>query len=326
MKKNYLLFLVTLFTCSAYAQRATFSVKKVSSTKWNTSDGIYYTQVPGANLGVTSFELISNRQIAFLSNSKNEIVIVNSNTGKAEKRFSVSIAPRDFCYDNKMFYVLSEYKVSIYSMDGKLNNSIDFDRKFIGVERLKRQNNSTYLILPTGNSLLIETNGQKIEPKETFGRVVSYGNNIAIRLNGNNSYSITGNSLLGNYFEKTFTTTNKVAGVFVVDANANQVILDVQTYLSESPIKVERKIVSIKTNKAGFGNIIAEIKIPDMYYVISNKDFSLSKKGNLYNMITTPDGVFVYLLTESKNGNPYPKSLLTQAYHFNDHLINIEEN
>lgn len=325
MKKASLLFLTAILTCSSFAQKTTFNVKKVSLTKWNTTDGIYYTQVPGANLGATSFEVINSKQIAFLCNSKSEIAIINTINGKVTKRFSVSFAPRDFVFDNNLFYVLSEYKVAIYNQSGIIINTIDFNRTYVGVERISRYNNSTYLVLPSGNSVLIETSGKKVEPKELEGRMTSTGSQVSPKLEGENNYKLLFRSPLGNQFQKSFTVKNKIAGVFVIDATANRVIIDVQSYLSESPIKVERKIVSIEISETGFGEIKSEIKIPDVYYVLSNKDFSVTPKGTLYNMLATPEGVFIYSLVESRVGKSYPKTLQSSTYNSNEHLMRIEE-
>lgn len=318
-----------MFTYGCYAQNKTsqtvLSVEKVSSTKWNSPDGIAYKQVPGANLGAMSFEILTNNRIAFLCNSSSEIVIVNNADGKRIKNFPVAFAPRDFSYDKNKFYVLTEYKIDVYDESGKTINSFDFNRKYVGVERIARYNNSTYLILPSGNSLLVESNNQSVEPKEIAGCITSLGNQVTIKQSGISNYMVTLISPTGSKVENSYQTDKKVAGVFVIGTTINRLILDVQTYLSENPIKVERKIVSIEINKTSLGKIVSEINVPNVYYVLSNKDFSLSSNGTVYNMVTAPEGIFVYSLTESKSGNGYPNFLTDRAYHFNDHLIRTED-
>ena len=86
----------------------------------------------------------------------------NNADGKRIKNFPVAFAPRDFSYDKNKFYVLTEYKIDVYDESGKTINSFDFNRKYVGVERIARYNNSTYLILPSGNSLLVESNNQSV--------------------------------------------------------------------------------------------------------------------------------------------------------------------
>ncbi len=316
--------------CSSYCQykvsESVMHVKHVCALKWNSPQGISYKQVPGANLSATSFEILSNNRIAFLCNSSNEIVIVNAIDGRIIKRFPVSFTPRDFSYDKNMFYVLSEYKIVVYDENGMTINSFDFNRKFVGVERIARFNNSTYLILPSGNSLIVESNNRAVEPKEINGCITASRSQVATKLIGNNNYSVTMTSLSDSKFETMFQTDKKIAGVFVVGTTRNRIIIDVQTYITENPIRVERKIVSIEIDTFKIGKIIAEIKVPDVYYVLSNKDITLSSNGVLYEMITAPEGVFVYSISESKAGNNYPNFLTNKTYHFNDHLLIIEEN
>lgn len=97
-----LIFFLSIWYCSncVFAQevirQAYFDVEELSLTKWNLDDGIKYKQVPGANLGVVSFDDLDSKRLAFLSNSSNEIVIVNKNDGRAIKRFKIFYASRDF--------------------------------------------------------------------------------------------------------------------------------------------------------------------------------------------------------------------------------------
>lgn len=337
MKTKINLFLViTLVGLNSWGQvsnnnlQSTFEVNQLLICKWNTNDGIPYSQVPGANIGATSFEVIENNKIAFLCNSTSEIIVINTIDGKKTNKFPVIFAPRDFVYDNGLFYVLSEKQVIVYDSNGKENNKFSFPDKYIGTERMTRFNNSTYLLLPSGNSLKIESNGNSIVPIEYNGLITSSGKYIKTQLKGESAYSISVVLINGKTCIKEFYSENKIAGVYVVGSTNNRIVLDVQTYISENPISVERKIVSIEITNTGLGNIIAEIKIPDVYYVLSNKEFSLLTNGILYNMITSPDGVSIFSLTETKkstnnNGNGYPKALIDKNYHFNDNLLKVEE-
>ena len=105
---------------------------------------------------------------------------------------------------------------------------------------------------------------------------------------------------------------------------AGRVILDVQTFISESPISVERQIVGTLFSPTGLEKAVSEIKVPNVYYVLSSKDFLISDSGTLYNMVTAPEGVFLFALKESSSGESntsnYPSFIATQSYHFNDHL------
>jgi len=305
-----------------------FDVQQISSTAWNTPDGIAYTQVPGANLGATSFEVLSSNRIAFLCNSSSEITIVNTADGKAIQRFPVAFAPRDFVNDKGRFYVLSQLQVDVYDENGKAVNSFTFPQTYAGVERMARCNGSTWLLLPSGNSAMIETNGQIVELQELEGWITSSGNRVATKLVGEGSYTITLYSESEGKSESTFQTDKKVAGVYVVGVTKDRIYIDVQTFLSENPIRVERKMVSIAVDNLTMGKIVAEIKIPDVYYVLSNKDFAVSMEGKLYTMISDEEGIFVFSLSEIETGKgtsrPLPDFLTNKSYHFNDHLMKID--
>ncbi len=302
-------------------------VKQLSLSKWNTQDGIPYSQVPGANLGATSFELLDSNRVAFLCNSTSEIIIINTSDGEATKKFPVIFAPRDFIYDNGLFFVLSERQVIVYDANGKEKNQFSFPNIYLGTERLARFGNATYLLLPSGNSLKIESGGIALSPDEFEGWITSTGAFIKTQLNGGNSYSVKVIQQNGKSLKKDFAADKKVAGVFVVGSTKNRVVLDIQTFISENPIAVERTIVSVNLKEDDIGPIITSIKVPDCYYVLSNKDFCLSANGTILNMVTSPQGLYLFSLTEikSKVSKGYPESLFNMKYHFNDHLIKVEE-
>ncbi len=335
MKKNILL--ISLGLClfnMIYAQQSSLSslkkgytVKELCSTPWDNANGFRYKKVAGANLGVTSFELMDNNRIAFLSDASDEIIITEKSNGKALGRFSVGNIPRDFVYDKGNFYVLFENTVIVYDETGKTLRKIAYPNSLKGVERITRYNNYTYLLLPSGNSVQIEPASGESAIEAYKGWITSSGIFISGMLNGANSYKVQVVTADGKHHEKIFATTLKTAGVYVVGATPNKVILDIQTYINESPIQVERHLVSIELGSEGLGNIISDIKVPDCYYVLSNKDVTLSSDGAIFNMVTTPQGVCLFSLTETEmqKAQNYPPSLLAAKYHFNDHLLKVNE-
>ena len=301
-------------------------VNQLSVTKWNEQDGIPYIQVPGANLGAISFELLGKNRVAFLCNSTNEIIIINISDGKVTKKIPVFYAPRDFVYDDGLFYVLGERKISIYDFDGKEKNQFPIPYNYIGTERLARFNNSTFLLHGSGNCLMIESRGIAITPVEYEGFITGTGNFIKTKLVGDYLYSVKIILPNGMKYEKILSTDKKVAGAYVVGATKNRIVLDIQTFISESPISVERSLVSITLENDTLREISTEIEIPDCYYVYSNKDFFLSPSGKIFNMLTSPLGVYIFSLceTKSKKSHGYPIFLTKLKYHFNNHLIEMD--
>lgn len=303
-----------------------FNVLQLTMSEWNTPEGIPYKQVPGANLGVTAFHIMDQNRIAFLCNSSNEIIITDLSSGKAIDKFQVSFAPRDMVYENNKFYVLSEYEVTVYDNAGNELVKYPFPMTYQGVERFIRFNDATYLLLPEGNSLMIEDCGESVEPVVFKGIITEEGCLITLQITGNNSYSIKILFSNNKTAEKVYTTDKKTAGVFIVGATKDRVFLDVQTFISENPIAVERIITAIELNNNELMGIVTETIVPQSYYVISNKDFYVSKNGNIYNMMTSPQGVSVFSLTEAKSekAQGYPSTLTDNQYNSNDNLIKID--
>jgi len=308
---------------------AIYNVSQLSISEWNTPYGIPYVQVPGANLGVTSFEIIDKERVAYLSDASSEIIITKMDSGKAIKKFPVLLAPRDFIYDNSLFYVLGERQVIVYDENGIERNQFDIPVDYYGrAGRLTRFDSATYLLLVSGNCLKIESGGASILSQEYEGWITSSGSYFSTQVKGDNRYSVKIIRADGKISEKVFVTDNdkKAAGVFVIGTTKNRIVLDVQTFISENPIAVERFIVSVILQKDDFGEIINSIKVPDSYYVLSNKEFYLSTTGEVINMVTSPTGVYIFSLSEStsNDGKGYPISVASEKYHFNNHLMETE--
>jgi hypothetical protein len=340
MKKRPVLFVISLcVNYLAFGQNTAvnmtgsslktgYLVKEISKTIWNTSDGIPYLKVAGANLGATSFEIMDKSRIAFLSDASSEIIIVDKSSGKAQSKFTLKATPRDFAFDKGFFYVLGENEVSVYTETGTFQSSISFRATFSGVGRITRYNNLTYLLLPSGNSVKLESSTASVPLPTYKGWITTSGNFVTTGLLAANSYSVGINSVGGKHFEKTLHTDKKVAGVYVVGATSDRVIVDLQTYVNESPICVERHLVSFALTATGIGEMISTTKVPDCYYVLSDKDFSVEADGTVYNMISAPDGLSLFSLTETElaKAQTYPVNLTSLRYHFNDHLENEQKN
>lgn len=330
-----LIVLLNLSVVNVYSQQSSnlIEVKQSGFVSWHPNQGIPYKQVPGFNLGAVSFEVIDVNTMAYLSNSSSEVIVSNASDGHIINRFPVMFAPRDFVYENDHFYVLNESTVSIYHKQGNLINQIEFDRSVIGVERLTRVNGSTYLLLPNGNSLQVESKGKATDSQREIPGVITFGGYTVITEKvGNNQYNVGVTTPQGKIFEKIYQTDKKIAGAFVVGVSEGNVIVDVQLYQSENPIEIERKIVNINLKENSLGEIESEINVPQMYYVWSNKDFYIGNDGNLYNMITAPEGIFVFTLSTlrktidtTKKPVGYPEFITKNTYHFNEHLLEVDE-
>lgn len=305
--------------------KTNWNVQEISSPiEWNRNTGIPYERYPGVNLGATSFQVLDNERIAFLSDVSNEIIVINTSTGKSISRFPVAFGARDFVFNQGMFYLLAERELFIYDKTGQQIKSLP--SRDGSAARIFRFKNATYLQLPSGNSLKIESNNQATESKEQEGWITQSGNYVTTKRNGDNTYSVKVITPSGNMFEKTFTADKKVAGIFVVGSTSNRLTLDLQKFLSENPVSVERLLLSVSITETGIGDIVISKKLPECYYVLSTKDLDVALDGTIYNMVTSPQGTHIFALTES-NGNQisdYPTFLKETKYHFNDNLIKVD--
>lgn len=279
------------------------SMKKFTTTQlcklnWNTPNGVPYVKVPGANLGVTSFYVLDKDKIAFLSDATNEIIIVNRKSESVIKRFPVVLSPRDFTYDNGYYYVLCETAVFVYNAKGENTSNFEFPQEFSGTMRIFRYENSIFLLLPSGNSLKIESGGKLINPKEYEGWITSNGLFIKTQIKNNFSYTVNISFPNGENSSQKFQNKKKVAGVYVIGAVKNRIVLEIQTFLSEEPINVERNIQIIGLRDLHPDTVIATIPISSSFYVLSNKDISVSKAGGIYTLVTKPEGVYMFSIEE----------------------------
>jgi len=332
MKAQLLILGICFFYINVSGQNITtksipeYNISQLSFIGWDPQIGLPYKQVPGANLGAISFVLLNSNRIAFLSSSTSEIIITKKYDGKIIKRFQVAFAPRDFVYDEGFFYVLSEYQINKYDENGKQISKTSFSDLYKGVERIARYNKSNFLLLPTGNSLMIDSCGISITPKICEGVITNTGVFVSTQIK-DNTYTIKLVTKDGKKYNNTIVTDKKVAGVYVVGITKNQVVLDVQTFVSENPINVERYILSINLDSKS-DTIASRTKVPDCYYVLSNKDFDIDSSGHIINMVSSPFGVFIFLLSERRSNTSqksYPATLRNIKYHFNNHLLNLEK-
>lgn len=313
MKKLLFVVIAVLLCIISFSQNKTFDVSQELILNWNTNNSIPYSQVPGANLAATSFTKYNDSIFVFLCNSSNEIIFVNSKTNKITERHAINASPRDFYYEQNSFYVLYENSVIMYDSNCEKVNEFIFPKKYLGTERITRYNNSTYLLLPTGSSYCIEEN------HEYEGWISKSGNFVELKFRSF-MYNVT---LLNLNISKTFNTEKKIAGIYLIDATFEKIILDIQYFNSENPVNVERNVVTISYNKTNINDSTALIKVPDVYYVLSNKDFILDNNNELFNLLSSPYNLYVFKLTETNkqiNLN-YPSILLKNKYHYNNNLI-----
>lgn len=329
--KYLIIFLIIVFVAgSCIGQKLdqnnpkTLSVSQLSHSKWDNKYGIPYVKVPGANLGVTSFQRLNITRTAYLSDASNEIIIIND-SGKIIDRFPVAIGPKDFIFEKDTFYVLEERHLTLYNKNGEQIKSLSLPNDYWASVRIARYAYETYLCLPSGNSIKINHTTSIKGVNELEGWITSSGNRVVTYLSGENSFRVKLITVEGKIIEKEFYTQKKVAGVFVVGCSSKKLVLDLQTFVSENPVSIDRFVLAVDFSITGFGTV-SQKKLPDCYYVLSNKDIVLSTTGDITNLITSPNGLYLFSLKETTSTKikDYPINIRTMKYHYNQNLLRVE--
>ena len=303
------------------------TVMQVAFLPWDETAGLPWRQVPGANLGVTSFEIIDSETIAFLADATNEIIVYNLVKQNITGRIPVESAPRDFVYNSGKFYVLMDGKIISYGLDGKETLIERLPPELKGIMRIDHRDGETLLLHPSGNSLKFSKPSKYRITKDIEGWPVNNHLSVKAEINRSNSFELTWVSEGDPRVSTIYKCPEKPAGVFIIGMTGNYLALDVQSWLSENPVSVKRELVFIKMNQDHLGEVRYRIQVPDQYYVLTNKDFTIGSDGHLYHMVTSPEGVFVFKITEAEAGSvtdDYPGFLKRKKYHFNDHLMRVD--
>lgn len=327
MKKSTLILLILALMAIDVSRLPGQSIHEILHLSWNAAKGVPYMQVPGANLAATSMAVVDQHHIALLCNSTSEILVFNKVTKTTTKRFAVGFAPRDFVYDDHLFYVLLETMVVKYDQQGVEKGRYTIPSNVLGVERLSRFNDETYLLIPDGNSLKIEAKGFPIKPVAYFGWPTMSGMFMRTQLKGALAYQVQILQPDGPPLLLSFTTKRPIAGVYLVGMENDKLYLDVQSFVSEAPIAVERNLVVVGLSPNRLGTVLATVKIPDCYYALSNRELLHISTGEVLSMVSTPDGLSIFQMVFGSTTNPisFPSHIANLKYHFNDHLITVDE-
>lgn len=303
-----------------------FCVTEICNIPWVPIKGLPYVKVPGANLGAASFTYIDSNRIAFLCDATNEVVIVSLGSNKIVSRFNVDPYSQDIVFDNGKFYILNDNRIMVYNEIFEIDRIIPYSTEYNSTNRVVRYKNATYLLLPNNHSLLIEKDGAAVEPYEINGLITNNGNFFSSSLNSPNSFSIGYIKNDSTILLKEFMIPQPVAGVFIVGGTIDRVIIDLQLYISEAPVIIDRKLIAIEFADSQIGAIISVIDVPDCYYTFTNKDFYVGAEGLIYHMVSSPLSTYVFTLKEcdQKGLIDYPEYIRNINYHFNYHLLRVD--
>lgn len=291
------------------------------SIPWNTVGGIPYSEVPGANLGAVSFAVLDSDRVAFLCNGVSQIRVFSVATGEMLQALPVAPAPRDLVFSDDQYYVLYAHHVTVYSSAGEETRKLAIPEGVNDAWRIAATGAAVQLWRANGSELTFTPNGTATETSSQAWTMPDGSQVYSAIVEGQADVVLFREGMEA---RRRFSMANKVAGVFPIGTIDDKVILDVQTYVSENPVAVERFFMAIEIDVPG--STCTLLRAPDSYFAYTDRDIYQNQDGELFHIISTPRGVHVYQLTLSESGalQDYPMEIRTLHYHYNDHLIKVD--
>ncbi|MBU0766054.1 MAG: T9SS type A sorting domain-containing protein [Bacteroidetes bacterium] len=328
MKKNTILLIVlpvmALINTIAANGQNTFERKTAATlfeSLWNGKSGLSLKQGYDMNTGVLTFEMIDEDRIAFLDNATNRIRIFSVNRGKEVAAIKPDLLPVDFAYSDGLYYVLNSQSVEIFTESGKLTEVRKVPGSLLSVCGLKVINGSLYLLANDGNSVSLSG-----EQQSSFrGWIMEEDRFVKTEKRNRKQFTVRVFDRNGLLAYNTFDAGDGLATVRPVGISDDYIFLDAEYILSDIPLKVERKIFTVRLKSDELNDLSELCTLPDIYSIYLKHDLCV-KNGELYYLLALPEGIRVYRLTETdglsdKRVLPLPDDLYGWSYHFNEHLL-----
>lgn len=303
-----------------------FVVQEISVTPYSDSGGLPYTQVPGYNLGISSLQVINDSIVSYLADATGEIINVNMVDGGILSRFPVIPNAHDFVFNENAFYVFGRNILNKYNWTGEILTNTSIETIYEDAMHIVCVNQKRILVLPNGNTVGIEENSLAINEIPKPGFQCEDGAIVRAYIKDDKNYVV---EWIGAKWDNTkiltFEGNYPTGSINVVGKIGNIVYVDIQNYLTKSPISVERQLIAIDFSQRS-PRMVAKIIIPDVYYTYCNKGFSIYN-GNIYHIISAPDGVHLFkiaIATGSSKAIDYPLPIRNLHYHYNYYLEQVD--
>jgi len=170
------------------------------------------------------------------------------------------------------------------------------------------------MIAVGGPAMLAVENGTIASDGKAEGNVVVEGRSI-LRV----SLALSGKPFL---YVESFPGVLAYANLVGVDASGN-VYLEVQTYRSEIPLRIERAVHVVDASGERRGRLV----LPTQRYCTTERDLQIDAAGHLYHLVTDEDGFSVVCwsgLADVHGVDILPPSEFQRRIHFND-LVPVPE-
>jgi len=319
--KAKLLNLLVAIGILATTNAQTLDVKSIFSKNWNANDALQKRLEPDGHYSFTSYEVIeSKNELAFLSSVSSEIIIFDMNTNRNKRTIQIAVAPNDFTYYENTFYVLYDKSINLYNVNGELVESIRLPKSFDNEHEMRVIDGYIYILTSDEKTFRVSDNNfEEVSNQWIFDS----NSKVHVTINREGTFAIQGTNEGGESFSGEVNLHTRIAAVLPIGIIGDNVFLRFEKFISESPIKVETRLViySIAT-----GNIVHNQKLPDVFYTYIKNDFEYSN-SKLYHVISSPYGIQLFELNHNTNtaNKNYPFELLNQEYHYNFFLQKNQE-
>ncbi|MFW6249409.1 MAG: hypothetical protein ACOC4J_06550, partial [Bacteroidota bacterium] len=172
MKNKYILTLFLLFIgFNGFSERV---MEKVIEIPWNIEDGCKVEKLPSGNYGISSFQIISDNEVAVLCETENKIKIYNLKTKNLSYQFSYdkNSSCQLFRYSEKvkLFYLYDNNKgeIMVLSRDGKLIKKIPVSRNVSrkGIVQLQVIDDNLNVVCGYRSTFTLIKNGYSLSPEK----------------------------------------------------------------------------------------------------------------------------------------------------------------
>lgn len=317
--KKYIIICFLIISQVVYSQVST--IEKIVEFDWNTADGLKFENSFDGNYSFSSFQIIDNKQIAFLSNMERKIKVFDLKTGKFVSEFVTTSVPYDFAYNNRKFYVQTNNSILIFNFDGILVKQINYPKTIYDIERIQLIDNDLYILIPNGKSILIAKNDEAIENVEYKGWIFMPDTFCNVVKMSDYAFQIEILNSNGILLQKQFPVADiHLLSVKPTQFEKNLLYIDIEYFNESEPLKIHRKIWCIDTKSTSAVNSVT-IYLPDIYFTSQKHDIVI-ENNQYFHIVSAPEKCYVMkhiFDAENKISElKYPSYLLDRQYHYND--------
>ncbi len=294
MLKIFFTYILVLVYTMVYSQNI---MEEVIEMPWNTNKGCKLEQLPHGNVGISTYQVISENELAVLCDAEGTIKVYDMNTNELAYQFNhdkhVSCQLFRYSQLTETFYIFDNYsKILCYSKEGVYEKSIDVPKSIVfdGIVQLKTQGASLYAICGYRNTFTIIDNGIVLSQEEQKASKIdgvydNNGNVVKIHKHSNVSFEISSHGkdnmtfpidLKSDYLDNDFK---------YIGGNEDFIAFVLYSLTTTNPIKIQSQIVFFSRDK---GEIINSTDIPSNYYATQFNDIQFYK-NSLFQFFTTPD-------------------------------------